>query len=46
MTRLRRLAAIYLSQTAERIADVRFDVVSVMPQRAGAAVIEHLVAAF
>jgi putative endonuclease len=46
MTQLRRLAAIYLGQTAEMIADVRFDVVSVVPQRSGGAVIEHLVAAF
>jgi|SRR6185369_2587315 putative endonuclease len=46
MTRLRRLAAIYLGQTTDMIVDVRFDVVSVVPQRSGGAVIEHLIAAF
>ena len=46
MVRLRRLATIYLAQSAEHAAEVRFDVVSVIPQSAGAAAVEHIKAAF
>jgi putative endonuclease len=44
--RLRRLAAQWLAQAGVRPAEVRFDVVSVLPQPAGAARIEHLRGAF
>jgi len=44
--RLRRLAATWLAATGARPAHVRFDVVSVLPQRAGAARVEHLRGAF
>lgn len=44
--RLRRLAAQWLSQATVRPTEVRFDVVSVVPQRSGAARVEHLRNAF
>jgi putative endonuclease len=44
--RLRRLAARWLAETRMGARDVRFDVVEVRPQRRGAALIEHLRAAF
>ncbi len=44
--RLRRLAAIWLAQSDLHPPEVRFDLVSVVPQRAGAAHIEHLRGAF
>lgn len=44
--RLRRLAAEWLSISGIRPAGVRFDVVSVLPQPAGAAHVEHLRGAF
>lgn len=45
-TRLRRLAAIWLAQSPVHPPEVRFDLVSVRPQRAGAADVEHLRGAF
>lgn len=44
--RLRRLAARWLTEARMGARDVRFDVVEVRPQRRGAALIEHLRAAF
>jgi putative endonuclease len=44
--RLRRLACEWLRQNPARGADVRFDVVSVLRAPRGAAVVEHLRAAF
>jgi putative endonuclease len=44
--RLRRLAAQWLAQAGLRPHTVRFDVVSVLPQPAGAARVEHLRGAF
>jgi len=44
--RLRRLAARWLTETAAHPREVRFDVVSVLPQARGAAQIEHIRAAF
>src|SRR4051794_22131031 len=44
--RLRRLAAEWLAQAGLRVPTVRFDVVSVLPQRSGAARVEHLRGAF
>jgi putative endonuclease len=44
--RLRRLAARWLDQTEVHPREVRFDVVEVMPQPQGAAVVEHIRAAF
>ena len=44
--RLRKLAAIWLAQSRVRSPEVRFDVVSVLPQRAGAAQVEHVRGAF
>jgi putative endonuclease len=44
--RLRRLAAQWLAQSGVHPPQVRFDVVSVVPQRAGAAQVEHLRDAF
>lgn len=44
--RLRRLAARWLSQTDQHYPELRFDVVSVVPQRTGAAAVEHLRGAF
>ncbi len=44
--RLRRLAAQWLAASGVRPARVRFDVVSVRPQPAGAAHVDHLRAAF
>jgi putative endonuclease len=45
-TRLRRLAAIWLAQSNVHAPEIRFDLVSVVPQRAGAAGVEHLRSAF
>ena len=45
-TRLRRLAAIWLAQSDLSATEVRFDLVSVLPQPAGAADVEHLRGAF
>jgi putative endonuclease len=44
--RLRRLAYLWLQDNPAGGADVRFDVVSVTRSRAGAAVVEHVRAAF
>lgn len=44
--RLRRLAALWLARSGLHPVEVRFDLVSVVPQRAGAASVEHLRAAF
>jgi putative endonuclease len=44
--RLRRVAARWLTQSPLRPREIRFDVVSVLPQPRGAAVVEHLRAAF
>jgi putative endonuclease len=44
--RLRRLAAQWLAISGVRPARVRFDIVSVLPQRSGPAQVEHLRAAF
>jgi len=40
--RLRRVAAIWLAQSDQHPQDIRFDLVSVMPQASGAADVEHL----
>ncbi len=45
-TQLRKLAVMWLAQSDQHYAQVRFDVVSVIPQRRGAAVVEHVPAAF
>jgi putative endonuclease len=45
-TRLRRLAAIWLAQSDVRPHEIRFDLVCVRPQPAGAADVEHLKGAF
>ena len=45
-SRLRRLAAIWLAQSQRRTPEIRFDLVSVLPQPAGAAGIEHVRGAF
>ena len=44
--RLRRLAAEWLAASGIHAPEVRFDVVSVLPQRRGAARVEHLRDAF
>lgn len=44
--RLRRLALVWLKTTGSHAPDIRFDVISVLPQRRGAPRIEHLKAAF
>lgn len=44
--RLRRLAAIWLARSDVRPGEVRFDLVSVLPQPSGAAEVEHLRAVF
>ena len=44
--RLRRLAALWLTQSGVRPHEIRFDVVAVLPQPRGATKIEHLRAAF
>jgi putative endonuclease len=43
---LRRRAARWLTESGERHGEVRFDVVSVLPQPRGASRIEHVRAAF
>jgi putative endonuclease len=43
--RLRRLAVRWLTESQLRPAEVRFDVVAVLPQRRGAALVEHVRAA-
>jgi putative endonuclease len=45
-TRLRRLAAIWLAQSDVHPHEIRFDLVCVRPQPAGAADVEHLKGAF
>jgi putative endonuclease len=45
-SRLRQLAAMWLAQSREHRAEIRFDVVSVVPQHAGAAAVEHVRGAF
>ncbi len=44
--RLRALAAAWLAAHPEQRGDVRFDVVSVRPQKRGRALVEHLSGAF
>jgi putative endonuclease len=44
--RLRRLAAQWLADTGVRPAEVRFDVLSVVPQPRGSALVEHVRGAF
>lgn len=44
--RLRRLALLWLQEHSERATEVRFDVVSVLRSPAGAAVVDHVRAAF
>jgi putative endonuclease len=44
--RLRQLAGLWIAGSGLRPAAIRFDVVSVRPQRAGAARVEHLRGAF
>jgi putative endonuclease len=44
--RLRRVAARWLTQSSLHPREIRFDVVSVLPQTRGAAMVEHLRAAF
>jgi putative endonuclease len=46
VARLRRLATLWLAQSRLRPREVRFDVVSVLPQLVGAAEVEHLRGAF
>jgi len=43
---LRKLAVAWLAQSSEHYAEVRFDIVSVLPQRRGPALVEHVRAAF
>jgi putative endonuclease len=43
---LRKLAVAWLAQSTERYTEVRFDIVSVRPQRRGPASVEHIRAAF
>ena len=44
--RLRRLAAQWLAVNDEHAPEIRFDVIGVVPRRAGAASVEHLRGAF
>ena len=44
--RLRKLAAMWLADRGVHAPEIRFDVVSVLPQPAGAARVEHLRGAF
>lgn len=44
--RLRRLAARWLAESSLRPREIRFDVVAVLPQRRGPALVEHVRAAF
>jgi putative endonuclease len=44
--RLRRLAGMWLAQARIRPREVRFDVISVLPQESGGATVEHLRGAF
>ncbi len=46
VVRLRQLAALWLARSGVRAREVRFDVVSVLPQPAGPATVEHLRGAF
>ncbi|HKT05607.1 MAG TPA: YraN family protein [Rugosimonospora sp.] len=46
VARLRRLAALWLAHTRVRPREVRFDVVSVLPQPRGRAQVEHVRGAF
>jgi putative endonuclease len=46
VVRLRQAAAQWLAQSGVRPREVRFDVVSVLPQAAGPATVEHLRGAF
>ncbi|HLS48839.1 MAG TPA: YraN family protein [Actinomycetaceae bacterium] len=43
LARLRRLAALWLTEHTERAAGVRIDVIAVWPRPAGAARIEHII---
>jgi putative endonuclease len=44
--RIRQLAVLWLAATGLRPGEIRFDVLSVLPQAAGAAQVEHLRGAF
>jgi len=44
--RLRRLAERWLAESAVHPREIRFDVVAILPQQRGAAVVEHIRAAF
>ena len=46
MARLRRLAGRWIAEAGVHAGTVRFDVVSVRPQRSGPALVEHLRGAF
>ncbi len=46
IVRIRRLATLWLAESGLRPPEVRFDVLSVYPQQAGAARVEHLRGAF
>ena len=46
VARLRRLASMWMAQRETHAREVRFDVVSVVPQRSGPARVEHLKGAF
>lgn len=46
VARIRRLTEIWLEQTRVRPPEIRFDVVSVLARKAGAATVEHLRGAF
>jgi putative endonuclease len=46
VSRLRRLAGVWLAESRLRPSDVRFDVVSVQAHSSGAATVEHLRGAF
>lgn len=46
IARLRRLASMWMAQRETHAREVRFDVVSVLPQMSGAAQVEHLRGAF
>jgi putative endonuclease len=46
VSRMRRIAGVWLAESRLRPSDVRFDVVSVRPRRSGAAHVEHVRGAF